>query len=67
MIPSNNKIKEKYCADCGKSFICNTVDISACQCSAITLTEQAKEYLSKTYSDCLCIECLTKINMQKPK
>ncbi len=60
-------IKEKHCAACSKPFECNTEDISACQCSSITLKEQAKEYLSKTYSDCLCIECLTKINIQTPK
>ena len=66
MLETKGVIKEKYCAVCGKSFVCNTEDVSACQCSSITLTEKAKEYLSKTYSDCLCIECLTIINMQTP-
>ena len=67
MMEKKGKIKVNHCAACGKPFVCNTEDISACQCSAITLTKKTKEYLSKTYSDCLCTECLSKINIQTPK
>jgi len=37
-------------------------DIVNCQCSTIKLSDETKSFLSKTSYDCLCKNCLTKID-----
>ena len=45
-------------------------DIANCQCNTVTLSNDTIEFISKTYYDCLCKDCLAKINheikMAKP-
>ena len=57
-----DKHEEKSCPKCQKPFICKMGDITNCQCNTVTLTPDATHFLSKTYFDCLCRDCLVKIN-----
>lgn len=33
-----------------------------CQCNTVKLSDDTKDFLSKTFFDCLCKDCLAKIN-----
>lgn len=54
--------KQKICPKCKKSFFCQADDISACGCSQLSLSNETKSFLSKTFYGCLCSECLRSIN-----
>ncbi len=56
------EIKNKQCGRCNAGIQCNTLDIAACGCSAITLDEQTRKFLTRTAYDCLCNDCLTEVN-----
>lgn len=56
------KHEEKYCPKCNNAFTCKVGDIVNCQCSGVTLSEEAQAFLTKTYFDCLCKDCLARIN-----
>ncbi len=52
----------KTCPRCGKTFECvHAVD---CWCVKVKLTDATKVFLKENYSDCLCKECLEKLNQQ---
>ncbi len=51
----------KICPICGNSFECKVGDIANCQCN-IDIEQGTKEFLSKTYFDCLCKNCLDRFN-----
>ena len=57
-----DKHEKKYCPKCNASFICRVGDIANCQCNSVTLCDEAKKFLTKTYFDCLCKNCLEKLN-----
>ena len=54
--------KNKICPRCKKEFTCNTENISACDCSQVTLSNETKSYLTKTFYNCLCNNCLLELN-----
>jgi len=56
------KISNKTCPACHNTFLCNAADIANCECFSIKLTEEAKKHIGETYNECLCKECLYKIN-----
>src|SRR5665213_962823 len=49
---------QKYCPRCKKAFTCNKQNIAGCACAKIALHNETKEFLAKTFYDCLCNECL---------
>jgi hypothetical protein len=52
----------KTCPRCGKTFECvHSID---CWCVKVQLKDSTKAYLKEHYSDCLCKECLEKLNDQ---
>ena len=52
----------KTCPRCGKTFECvHSID---CWCVKVKLTDATKAYLKEYYSDCLCKDCLEKLNAQ---
>ncbi|WP_366086025.1 cysteine-rich CWC family protein [Hydrotalea sp.] len=53
------KHEEKYCPKCNSLFICKMGDIANCQCNTVQLSEDVSNFLSKTYFDCLCKDCLS--------
>ena len=53
---------KKTCPRCGKEFECvHSID---CWCVKVQLKDTTKAYLKAHYSDCLCKECLEKLNQQ---
>jgi hypothetical protein len=54
----------KYCARCNGAFECKPGNITQCQCFGITFAEEEKEYIRKTYDDCLCRNCLLNIKYE---
>ena len=58
----NNQQMTKTCPRCGKTFECvHSID---CWCVKVQLKDTTKAYLKANYSDCLCKECLEKLNAQ---
>lgn len=57
-----DKHEEKYCQKCNTIFTCKMGDIANCQCNTVKLCEATIDFLSKTTFDCLCKDCLAKIN-----
>ena len=51
----------KTCPRCKAPFECKVGNITECQCSGITFNEEEKDYVAKSYSDCLCRKCLLEI------
>ncbi|MFY7732663.1 MAG: cysteine-rich CWC family protein [Bacteroidia bacterium] len=56
---------QKICKKCQQPFDCNMENIMQCQCYGIALTSHAKQLISNTFSDCLCKNCLLKINEEQ--
>jgi len=48
--------KSKKCPKCGKIFVCQ--HSASCWCTTIELSDLHKIELAKSFSDCLCKECL---------
>lgn len=59
-----DKHEKKYCRICDQVFICKIGDIINCQCNTIEISEATRIFLSQTYFDCLCKNCLQKINLE---
>ena len=62
-----DKHEEKCCPKCQSIFVCKIGDIANCQCNTIEISEAAKEFLSQTNFDCLCKDCLAKIDRDVKK
>lgn len=52
----------KNCERCKKEFTCNTNDIKNCDCTKIVLKDETKKFLSNTFYNCLCNDCLNNLN-----
>jgi hypothetical protein len=51
----------KNCPRCNAPFECKLGNVAECQCNGITFSEPEKDYISKSYADCLCRKCLLEI------
>lgn len=58
---------EKFCPLCGKNFICNSDNISECQCTKVELSPQQRESIKQQFTDCLCTDCMRKIGDERKK
>lgn len=56
--------EEKICRKCGQGFTCRADAIHLCQCAAVPLTAEDRDYLSRSFEDCLCFDCLSVISKQ---
>ena len=52
----------KKCELCKQDFVCNPYNVINCQCSQIVLCSEARQYIKTQFADCLCLNCLKKIN-----
>jgi hypothetical protein len=52
---------KKLCGKCGAIINCQENQVESCACSEVYLNQEAIIFLSKTYFDCLCNDCLNKI------
>ena len=46
------------CGRCGAVYECKVGSISLCQCTAVQLTENQRQYIGSLFSSCLCATCL---------
>ena len=54
----------KQCARCGATFECKVGSILLCQCYAVRLTQDERDYIRKTWDDCLCASCLKELKIE---
>ena len=52
------KHEDKVCPRCHASFECKVGDITKCQCYTVKLNEAERDFLARTYNDCLCASCM---------
>lgn len=52
----------KYCSNCKTEIFCNHQDIAKCSCSSVELSFETRKFLTNSYFDCLCNQCLETIN-----
>lgn len=57
-----HKHELKNCPRCQGTFECKVGDVANCQCTEVTLSEAARQFLEQTNYDCLCKKCLAEIN-----
>jgi len=53
--------EHKTCPRCQKTFDCKAGAIHLCQCSAVELDDEERQYISGHFDDCLCADCLIAI------
>lgn len=53
----------KYCGRCFVQFMCKVGDVLTCQCSSVQLSQFTKDFLLETKYDCLCVSCMSEINV----
>ena len=58
----HGKHEEKICPKCQTAFECSVGNITLCQCSVVKLSDATKVFLEESEYDCLCKNCLTKLN-----
>lgn len=46
------------CPRCKNAFECRVGTILRCQCQAVPLTEEERQYINEIYLGCLCADCL---------
>jgi hypothetical protein len=52
------KHETKKCPRCGAPFECKVGTIFQCQCWAVSLNVEERQYLKEKYTDCLCATCM---------
>ncbi len=53
---------DKICPGCSSTFRCRVDQIELCNCRKLNLKKGVSEYIKVTYGNCLCFDCLKKIN-----
>lgn len=56
--------ESKQCPRCHSPFECKVGNISQCQCSGISLSDEEKRQIALNYTDCLCRNCLIEIQKE---
>lgn len=52
------KHEQVACPRCGTIYECKVGSIGLCQCIAVQLTEEQRQYVSSQFRGCLCAKCL---------
>jgi Family of unknown function (DUF5522)/Cysteine-rich CWC len=52
----------KICPRCKKEFTCNAENISLCACHQAPVSNETKSFLTKTFFNCVCNNCLLDLN-----
>ena len=52
------KHEDKICPRCHTAFECKVGDITKCQCYTVKLNDEERDFLARTYTDCLCAGCM---------
>ena len=59
--------RQLTCARCKQRFVCNSSDVENCQCNAVMLTREITTALENNYEDCLCSNCLQKLEQNNAR
>ncbi|MCW3112436.1 MAG: hypothetical protein JWR18_832 [Segetibacter sp.] len=51
----------KSCPCCDQHVECRAGSIAICQCVEVNISIETREFLAKNYDECLCKECLKKL------
>jgi len=54
----------KTCSRCKQPFECKAGSITLCQCFAVKLSEEERNYLAKQFDDCVCADCLQQLKKE---
>jgi hypothetical protein len=54
------------CPRCSTPFVCG-VDTDACWCAAVSLNDTRRASFAAYYDGCLCRECLTALEAERPQ
>ena len=49
------------CPRCQRHFECRVGSINLCQCQAVALNTEQRQYIESQYTGCLCAECLVEL------
>jgi Cysteine-rich CWC len=53
-----HKHENKTCPRCHSLFECKVGDITNCQCYAVKINDAERDFLARTFNDCLCAACI---------
>ncbi|BDD07828.1 hypothetical protein FUAX_02600 [Fulvitalea axinellae] len=56
--------EDKKCPRCGAGFECKTGSVTICQCYAVPLNTDEREYIREKFDDCLCARCLAQLKQE---
>jgi hypothetical protein len=56
--------EKKYCPRCQAHFECKVGSILLCQCTAVTLNENERDYMRERFEDCLCANCMKEVKAE---
>lgn len=59
-----SKAETKNCPKCYVLFECNADNITACQCSSLTLSLKQRSTLKQIFETCICHHCLLLIQKE---
>ncbi len=54
----------KYCPRCNSTFECKVGSVVLCQCSAVKLNQEERDYINNKYEDCLCAACIESLRSE---
>jgi hypothetical protein len=52
---------KKTCPRCNSVFECRSNQVPECDCTKVSLSAEASQYIRDNYPDCLCLKCLKQI------
>ena len=52
------------CPRCGTLYECKVGSINLCQCTAVRLTEEQRQYVGAQFRGCLCANCLVALRTE---
>ncbi|MGA0558962.1 cysteine-rich CWC family protein [Larkinella sp. VNQ87] len=64
MNTQTNKHETVGCPRCGAPFECKVGCINLCQCTAVALTDEQRQYIRSKFSHCLCANCLLELRTE---
>ncbi|GAB3313553.1 hypothetical protein GCM10027299_00690 [Larkinella ripae] len=64
MTTQTDKHETVGCPRCGTVFECKVGSINLCQCVAVQLTDEQRDFVRSKFSHCLCATCLREMRAE---
>lgn len=65
--PDYTKHEIIICERCKQKIECKANNFTQCQCSKVVLNLNEVQYVSESYEDCLCANCLHELQQEYQK